>query len=98
MIDGFEAQQIVKRYGGSDMQEADIYAKLTSVFHDVFDDDLVLTPELTADDVDGWDSLNHIRLMLAVSKAFNMKFSASAVGELKDVGDLVALIRRKSAA
>ena len=82
---------------GFGMQEAEIYAKLTTVFRNVFDDECVLTPETTADDVEGWDSLNHIRLILAVSKAFTTKFSASEVGELKNVGELVELIRRKSA-
>jgi hypothetical protein len=44
-----------------------VYEKLTSVFRDVLDeDDLVLTPGMTADDVDGWDSLSHVRLVLAV--------------------------------
>ena len=81
---------------GFTMQEAEIYARLTTVFHEVFDDDVVLRPDLAADDVDGWDSLNHIRFMLGVSKAFKMKFSASAMGELKNIGDLVALIKRKS--
>ena len=50
------------------MEEPVVYEKLTTVFRDVFDeDDLVLKPEMTADDVDGWDSLSHIRIVLAVS-------------------------------
>ncbi len=45
------------------MEQTAIYAKLTDIFHDLFDDDsIVVTPELTAKDVDGWDSLAHIRL------------------------------------
>lgn len=63
------------------MEKAEVYSKLTAVFQDVFDeDDLALTPQTTADDVDGWDSLSHIRLVLAVSKAFGVKFSASEIG------------------
>jgi acyl carrier protein len=59
------------------MEKAEVYSKLTGVFRDVFDeDDLAVTPQTTADDVDGWDSLSHIRLVLAVSKAFGVKFSA----------------------
>ena len=78
------------------LDEALVYEKLTTVFRDVFDeDDIVLEPTTTADDVDGWDSLNHIRLVLAVSKAFGVKFSAAEVGELKDVGEFVELIRTK---
>ena len=79
------------------MEEAAVYDKLTTVFRDVFDeDDLVLTPKTTADDVDGWDSLSHIRLVLAVSKAFGVKFSAAEVGGLKNVGEFVDVIRTKA--
>ena len=74
-----------------------IYAKLTALFHDVFDDDTIqVTPELTADDVDEWDSLSHIRLVLAVEKQFGLKFSAAEVGRLKNVGEFVALIEAKA--
>lgn len=79
------------------MQETAVYEKLTTVFREVFDEtDLVLKPEMTADDVDGWDSLSHIRLVLAVSKAFGVKFSASEVGGLKNVGEFAALIQAKA--
>ena len=79
------------------MNDADIYAKLTPVFHSVFDDeDIVVTPQLTADDVDGWDSLTHLRLMLSVQKAFNVRFAAADIVGLKNVEDLVRLIREKA--
>jgi acyl carrier protein len=79
------------------MDEARIYEKLTQIFHDVLqEDDLVLAPELTADDVEGWDSMSHIRLVISVERAFAVKFSASEVGMLKNVGDLVGLIKSKS--
>ncbi|MBR0797162.1 acyl carrier protein [Bradyrhizobium jicamae] len=79
------------------MDQAQIYTQLTSVFRDVFDeDDLALKPQTTADDVDGWDSLTHIRLVLAVSKAFGVKFSASEIGSLKNVGEFVDLIQKKT--
>jgi acyl carrier protein len=78
------------------MQQAEIYEKLAMIFRDVFDeDDLSLTPATTADDVDGWDSLTHIRLVLAVSKAFGVKFSASEIGNLKNVGEFASLIEKK---
>ncbi len=81
------------------MNSEDAYPKLTEVFRDVFDDDSILvTPELTAADVDEWDSFNHIRLVVAVEKKFNMKFSAAEVQRLKNVGEFVALIQAKSAA
>jgi acyl carrier protein len=76
------------------MDEADIYAKLTTVFYDVFDDDSVnITSGLSARDVDGWDSLTHIRLIVTVEKAFKIKFSTSEIGKLENVGDLVTLIK-----
>ena len=79
------------------MDQAQIYSKLTTVFRDVFDeDDLKLTPETTADDVDGWDSLSHIRLVLAVSKSFGVKFSASEIGGLQNVGEFADLIQKKT--
>ena len=78
------------------MDEAQIYARLTEIFQDVFDDDSIkVAPELTAKDVDGWDSLNHIRLILTVEKAFKIKFSTSEIGRLERVGDLVALIKSR---
>lgn len=79
------------------MEEAQIYDKLTGVFRDVFDEeDLVLEPGTTANEVDGWDSLAHIRLVLAVSKAFGVKFSASEIGGLKNVGEFVDVIKTKT--
>lgn len=75
----------------------DIYRKLSDVFHDVFDDDsIVISPELTAEDVPDWDSLTHIRLILAVQKAFGLKFSASETASLKNVGELATLINSKT--
>ena len=76
------------------MDDTQIYAKLKDIFHDVFDDDSIeVTPELTAKDVDGWDSLSHIRLMITVEKAFKIKFSTSEIGKLENVADLVGLIK-----
>ena len=79
------------------MERQAVYEKLTTVFRSVFDeDDLVLTPQMTADDVEGWDSLTHIRLVLAVSKAFGLKFSASEVGGFKNVGEFADVIAAKA--
>ena len=78
------------------MDNVSLYSKLTDVFQAVFDDDeIVVTPGLSADDVDGWDSLKHVRLMLSVEKAFCIKFTSSEVGRLKNVGDLASLIQSK---
>ena len=79
------------------MDDAQIYSKLTEVFHDVFDDDSIeVMPQLSAKDVDGWDSLMHIRLILTVEKAFKVKFSTSEIGKLANVGELVALIKART--
>jgi acyl carrier protein len=76
--------------------EDPILTRLTSIFREVLDDDdLVLKPELTANDVDGWDSLVHIRLILSVQKAFGVKFSAVEMSRLKNIGDLIALTKHK---
>jgi acyl carrier protein len=76
--------------------EDPILTGLTEVFHEVFDDDeLVLKPELTANDVEGWDSLAHIRLILSVQKKFGVKFSPVEMNRLKNVGDLIALTKHK---
>ena len=78
------------------MEKTELYAKLNEVFHDVFDDEeIVVTPELTADDVAGWDSLKHIRLLLTLERTFKIKFSASEVKKLENVGELAVLIQSK---
>jgi acyl carrier protein len=78
------------------METAEIYQKLDGIFRNVFDDDtIVVRSELTAADVDEWDSLSHIRLILTIEKAFRIKFSASEFGKLKNVGEFADLIRSK---
>jgi acyl carrier protein len=78
------------------MESAEIYQKLNDVFHDVFDDDeIVVHPNLTANDVDGWDSLRHVRLLLTVEQTFGVKFSASEAIRLNNVGDLAQLVESK---
>jgi acyl carrier protein len=79
------------------VDEAQIYERLMQIFQDIFSDHLIsVTPELSAKDVDGWDSLTHIRLMLTVEKAFKIKFSTSEIGSLKNVGELVTLIKTRT--
>ncbi|MGD0797318.1 MAG: acyl carrier protein [Acidobacteriaceae bacterium] len=55
------------------MDEAGVYARLTKIFDEVFDEEIKVVPELSAKDVDGWDSLAHIRLILTIEKRFAMK-------------------------
>ena len=79
------------------MDGDDIYERLTPIFRDVFgDESIVLRPDLTGNDVAEWDSLSHIRMVLTVQRAFKVKFSAAETGRLKNVQELVDLIRAKS--
>lgn len=74
-----------------------IQEKLNEVFCDVFeDDDLVITPQLTADEVEDWDSLMHVNLMVAVEKRFGIRFSSGEIARLQNVGELIALIHKKT--
>jgi acyl carrier protein len=78
------------------MTSSELYLRLTPIFHDIFDDEsLVLSPNMTASDVDEWDSLSHIRLVLAIEKTFGLKFNASEVAKLQNVGEFVDLIQSK---
>jgi acyl carrier protein len=78
------------------VEETEIYARLADIFSDVFDDDSIkVAPQLSAKDVDGWDSLTHIRLILTIEKAFKIGFSTSEIGRLENVGDLVSLIKAR---
>jgi acyl carrier protein len=71
---------------------------LTPIFRDVFDNDaLVVSDGMTAADVPTWDSLSNINMIIAVEKAFGVKFSIKDVRNLKNVGELLELIKRKAA-
>ena len=70
-----------------------IYEKLNEVFQDVFDDDsITVNSETTADDIEDWDSLEHINLVSAVEKAFGVKFTMAQVVGMKNVGEMVDVI------
>ncbi len=80
------------------MTDAEIYATLADVFRQVLEDDTIeLTPETTADDVDGWDSMNHIFIVVELEKRFGVKFQAAEMEELKNVGELAKLVQQKLA-
>jgi acyl carrier protein len=75
------------------MIREEIYAKLNEVFQDVFDDaSITVTDATTAKDVEGWDSLQHIDLVIAVEKKFGIKFSMGEVNSFKNVGEMVDTI------
>ncbi|MDP9016765.1 MAG: acyl carrier protein [Candidatus Eremiobacteraeota bacterium] len=78
------------------MTEAQIYDGLTKILQDVFDDDtLVARSDLTAADVDGWDSFAHLRVIFGVEKTFGISLSASQISGLKNVGELATVIESK---
>jgi acyl carrier protein len=81
------------------MTDAEIYQRLKRVFLDIFDElDVELTAETSAADIPEWTSFNHVNIIVACEQAFGVKFLTPEIETLKNVGDLVALIRGKLAA
>jgi acyl carrier protein len=75
-----------------------IKPRLNAIFQDIFDDpSLKVNDAMRADDVEGWDSLSHINLIVAVEKEFNIRLTTAEVRGLNNVGDLMALISKKAA-
>lgn len=75
------------------MTKEAIYEKLNEVFRDVFDDDsITVNADTTADDIEDWDSLEHINLVSAVEKEFGVKFTMAQVVGMKNVGEMVEVI------
>lgn len=80
------------------MKKEDILKKTNEIFIDVLDDDtIVLHYETTADDVEDWDSLNHIHLVVAIEKAFKVRFTSQEIQSWKNVGEMIDSIIAKSA-
>lgn len=76
----------------------DILTELTGVFRQVFDDDsLVITRTTTANDIDEWDSLTHMNLVVAVELKFKIKFALGELQALKNVGEMADLVTKKLA-
>ncbi|MCD6475436.1 MAG: acyl carrier protein [Anaerolineaceae bacterium] len=77
----------------------DVMKELTAVFQMVFDDDsITLTPEMTADDLDAWDSMSHVTLLMAVEDHFNVVFENWEIMNLPDVSALRDLAQKKMSA
>ncbi len=75
------------------MTREEIFGELNEVFRDVFDDESITVPdETTADDIEDWDSLEHINLLAAVEQQFDVKFNMGQIVTLKNVGEMVDLI------
>ena len=80
------------------MSREEVFAEVEKIFRDVFDDDsLVITDETNSGDIEDWDSLEHINLVVAMEKRFHMKFNLKEVGKLANVGEMIDLIVRRQA-
>ena len=76
--------------------EEKIYEILKEIFQDVFDDeDIVVDAETNSDTIEDWDSLEHINLVVAIEKAFGLKFSMDEVTGMKNVGEMVEIIKSR---
>ena len=78
------------------MSREEIFERITRIFREEFDDDsLVIVDETNAEDIEDWDSLAHVELVLSMEKEFGLKFNLKEVGELANVGEMADLIMRK---
>ena len=78
------------------MEKSVIIEKLTAIFHEIFNDNnIVLRDDMTAADVENWDSLTHMLMISKVEEEFGIKFKLKELNKLKMVGDLIAIIESK---
>lgn len=78
------------------MRTTEIYSKLGSIFKEVFDNEMIKPhAEMTAADVENWDSLSNIIMVVAVEEAFGIGFNTAEITQLKNVGELVSVIESK---
>ena len=78
------------------MNDDDVLKTITVVFRDVLDQpNLTLSPATTAHDVDGWDSLSHVQIVVAVEKRFQVRFTAKEIQKFNSVGEMAECISRK---
>ena len=78
------------------MEYAEILRDVNKIFIDVLDEgDIVLKDETVAGDIEGWDSLNHIQLIVAIEKHFNIRFSAAEIQSWENVGSMCEAVKQK---
>lgn len=78
------------------MEKAEILEKVQEIFIDVLDnEDIELSYETSADDVEEWDSLSHIQLIVAIEKAFGIKFTSKEITSWDNVGEMIDCILTK---
>ncbi len=79
------------------MDHREVFDRLNRVFRDVFDDETIrVTPNTTADDIDDWDSLEHITLISAVEREFRMKFKMGEISSMKNVGEMARIVMERA--
>ena len=75
------------------MSREEIFNRVQEIFREVFNDDTIVINDTTnAEDIEEWDSFNHINLVSAIEEAFNIRFALGELQELKDVGDMINLM------
>jgi acyl carrier protein len=77
------------------MTQSEVITQLQPIFDDLFMEKVVLTPELCADDVEEWDSILQISLLMAVERGFKIRFRVGEVEGTKNVGEFAGLIARR---
>lgn len=78
------------------MQKEEIINQVQDIFRDVLDEEeIILADTTTADEVEGWDSLSHIQLVVGIEKRFNIKFTSKEILSWKNVGELIDCIALK---
>ena len=78
------------------MERKEIFSKLNDIFIDVLDlDEVELTDETSANDIEEWDSLSHIQLIVAIEKAFKIKFTSLEIMKWRNVGEMVNSMEEK---
>ena len=78
------------------MTRQEVFTRLDEVFQDVFDNEEIhVSDETTAEDIEDWDSLEHISLIVAVENAFGIKFGMGQVTRMKNVGVMADIILEK---
>lgn len=79
------------------MKREEVYERLTEVFRDVFDDEEIeLTDSTTSDDIEEWDSLEHVNLIITVEQEFHIKFTMGEITGMKNVGAMVDIIMERA--
>jgi acyl carrier protein len=77
------------------MQQSEVYTRLQKVFDETFLDEVIVTPGLTANDVEEWTSLSHVSLVLAIEQEFGIRFRIGEVEATQNVGELAELIQKR---